>query len=81
MIDPVAKQGKMLKIFKELEISCITIGCSKLAIYFKINLYKFATKYPIRKKSTQSCHFLKNDLKSIKAVCKDKANVLRFEDL
>ena len=61
-----AKQGQIFK---------------KSTIYFKINLYKFVTKYLILKKSMLSFHCFKNNFKLIKTAFKENVNVLRFEDL
>ena len=78
MIAFVAKQGQMLKKFRNTEYFIKNIGLSRLSIYFKIWLYKVLKKFPALKKSTLSSHYGRNNLKLIKNVCKSNANLFSY---
>ena len=43
----------------------------------KIGIVRFLEKYPKIKKSSVSLHFLKNNFKVIKGICKENASELK----
>ena len=47
---------------------------SKATINFKIGIIKFIDDYPKMRKSSMSLHYLKNNLRVIKEVCKEHAS-------
>ena len=76
IINIVAKQGELLKLFKDSDEFFNCVGLSWSNIYFKISLYKFLSKFPLFKNSTLASSYFKNNFKLIKKVC--KANVEIF---
>ena len=71
----VAKQGKMLKRFKDSDEFFDGIGLSRSNIYFKIRLYKFLCKFPALRNSTLKPSYFKNNFKIIKNVCMANADI------
>ena len=70
-------QGLIFKTFKENikftgAVSNLKIG--KATINFKISIIKFLDDYPKMRKSSVSLHFLKNNFKVIKEVCREHAS-------
>lgn len=74
------KQSQLLKWFKESEEFFETAGLSHSNIYFKINLYKLLTKYPVLKKSSLSSHYLKNNFNGTKEVCRENVDLFGRKD-
>ena len=69
-------QGLIFKTFKENikftgAVSNLKIG--KVTINFKTSIVKFLDDYPKVRKSSISLHFLKNNFKIIKEVCREHA--------
>ena len=67
-------QGLIFKKFKENikftgAVSNLKIG--KATINFKIGIIKFLDNYPQMRKSSVSLHFLKNNFRVIKEVCRE----------
>ena len=67
-------QGLIFKKFKENikftgAVSNLKIG--KATINFKIGIIKFLDNYPKMRKSSVSLHFLKNNFRVIKEVCRE----------
>ena len=60
----IAKQGEILKKFKDTQNFFDNVGQSKSTIYFKISLYKFLKKYPLLKTSTLQSIYFKNNFKT-----------------
>ena len=60
----IAKQGEILKIFKDTQNFFDNVGQSKSTIYFKISPYKFLKKYPLLKTSTLQSIYFKNNFKT-----------------
>ena len=60
----IAKQGEILKNFKDTQNFFDNVGQSKSTIYFKISLYKFLKKYPLLKTSTLQSIYFKNNFKT-----------------
>ena len=60
----IAKQGEILKNFKDTQNFFDNVGQSKSTIYFKISLYKFLKKYPLLKRSTLQSIYFKNNFKT-----------------
>ena len=70
-------QGLIFKKFKENirftgAVTNLKIG--KATINFKIGIIKFLDDYPNMRKSSVSLHFLKNDFRVIKEVCREHAS-------
>ena len=70
-------QGLILKKFKENikftgAVSNLKIG--KVTINLKIGIIKFLDDYPKMRKSSVSLHFLKNNFKIIKEVCREHSS-------
>ena len=63
-------QAQMLKKFKGSKVLVKKIGDGRWTIYFKIGLYRFLKKYLALKSSSLLSHWLRNDFKMIKTVCK-----------
>ena len=66
-------QGVIFKRFKENSMftSAVTsLKISKSTINFKIEIVQFIHDYPKMKKSSISLHFLKNNFRIIKEVCR-----------
>ena len=54
IINIVAKQGELLKQFKDSDEFFDSISLSRSNIYFKIRLYKFLCKFPALRNSTHT---------------------------
>ena len=70
-------QGVIFKRFKENSMftSALTnFKISKSIINFKIGIVQFIHDYPKMKKSSISLHFLKNDFRIIKDVCREHSS-------
>ena len=70
-------QGLIFKKFKENSkftgaVTNLKIG--KATINFKIGIIKFIEDYPKMRKSSVSLHFLKNNFRIIKEVCREHAS-------
>ena len=70
-------QGLIFKKFKENirftgAVTNLKIG--KATINFKIGIIKFLDDYPNMRKSSVSLHFLKNNFRVIKEVCREHAS-------
>ena len=63
-------QAQMLKKFKDSKVLVKKIGNGRSTIYFKIGLFYILKKYPALKNSSLLSHWLRNDFKMIKTVCK-----------
>ena len=73
-------QGAIFKRFKENSMfaSAVTnLKRSKSTINFKIGIVEFIHDYPKMKKSSTSLHFLKNNSRIIKEVCRE--NLSEFQ--
>ena len=75
IINIVAKQGELLKRFKDSDEFFDGVGLSRSNIYFKIRLYKFLCKFPALRNSTLTSSYFKNNFKIIKKVCKTNADI------
>ena len=71
----VAKQGQILKKFKDTEEFVENMEQSPSTVYFNIELYKFIKKFPALKNSTLSSNYFKNNFKRINTVCKNHAEL------
>ena len=60
----------MLKKFKDKEGFIENVELSRSVVYFKIGFYKCLKKFPALKNSSSSSHYLRNNFKLIKTVCK-----------
>ena len=70
-------QGIIFKKYKENNkfMSAVTkFKISKTTINFNIGIIKFINDYPKMRKSSISLHFLKNNFRVIKDVCKEYAS-------
>ena len=70
-------QGIIFKKYKEnnrFTSAVAKFKISKATIDFKIGIIKFIDDYPRMKKSSISLHFLKNNFRLIKGVCKEHAS-------
>ena len=70
-------QGIIFKEYKENNKFMSAVAAfkiSKTTINFKIGIIKFIDDYPKMRKSYISLHFLKNNFRVIKDVCKEYAN-------
>ena len=65
------KRGRILKQFKDFEQLFETAVFIKLTVYFKINLYKFISKYPVFGRPTLSSYYFKNNFRLINFVCRE----------
>ena len=70
-------QGIIFKKFKENKkftgaVSNLKIG--EATINFKIGIIKFLDNYPTMRKSSASLHFLKNNFRVIKEVCREHSS-------
>ena len=73
----VYHQGVIFKGFKENSMftSAVTnLKISKSTINFKIGIVQFIHDYPKMKKSSISLHFLKNNFRIIKEVCREHSS-------
>ena len=71
------KQGEKFKKFKTNNkfISAVNaFNISKATINFKIEIVEFISMHPKMEKSCISLHYLKNNFKIIKNVCKENAS-------
>ena len=75
IIHIVGKQEELLKKFKDSNEYFLGVGLNRSNIYFKISLYKFLCKFPLLKNSTLTSSYFNGNFKSIKNVCKTKAEV------
>ena len=69
-----AAEGIIFKKYKENSKFTGAVGkfkISKATINFKIGIIKFIDDYPKMRKSSISLHFLKNNFRVIKDVCKE----------
>ena len=69
-------QGIIFKKYKKNNkfMSAVTdFKISKTTINFKIGIIKFIDDYPKLQKSSVSLHFLKNNFRVIKDICKEYA--------
>ena len=64
----VAKQGHILKKYKDSEQIFEAVDLSKSTVYFKINLCKFIDKYHVLGRVELLSHYFKNTFRIIK-VC------------
>ena len=67
-------QGIIFKKYKEnskFTSAIAKFNISKATINFKIDIIKFIDDYPKMRKSSISLHFLKNNFRVIKDVCKE----------
>ena len=67
-------QGVIFKKFEEnskLTGTVANLKIGKATINFKIGIIKFIDDYPKMRKSSVSLHFLKNNFRIIKEVCKE----------
>ena len=70
-------QGIIFKKYKENNRFTNAVAgfrISKATVYFKIGIIKFIDDYPKMRKSSISLHFLKNNFRLIKEVCKEHAS-------
>ena len=70
-------QGVIFKMFKENSMftSAVTnLKISKSTINFKIGIVQFIHDYPKMKKSSIFLHFLKNNFRIIKEVCREHSS-------
>ena len=70
-------RGVIFKRFKENRMftSAVTdLNISKSTINFKIEIVQFIHDYPKMKKSSISLHFLRNNFKIIKEVCREHSS-------
>ena len=70
-------QGLIFRKFKEnikFAGAVSNLKTSKATINFKIGIIKFLDDYPNMRKSSVSLHFLKNNVKTIKEVCREHAS-------
>ena len=70
IINIVAKQGELLKRFKEDDEFFDCVGLSRSNICFKIRLFKFLCKFPVLKNSTLTPSYFKSNLKQIRKCAK-----------
>ena len=74
-------QGIVLDKFRENNkfMSAVTaFNISKATVNFKIGIIKFIDDYPKMRKSNISLHYLRNNFRVIKEVCKDHASEFIF---
>ena len=70
-------QGIIFKKFKgnsKFTSAVVNLKISKATINFKIGIIQFLHDYPQMRKSSISLHFLKNNFRLIKEVCKEHAS-------
>ena len=70
-------QGIIFKKYKEntkFMSAVIDFNIRKVTVNFKIGIIKFIDEYPKMRKSSISLHFLKNNFRVIKDVCKEYAS-------
>ena len=70
-------QGLIFKKFKEndkLTVAVTNLKIGKATINFKIGIIKFLDDCPKMRKFSVSLHFLKNNFKVIKEVCREHAS-------
>ena len=73
-------QGIIFKKYNEnsrYTSAVVKFKISKATINFKIGIIKFIDDYPKMQKSSISLHFLKNNFRVIKDVCKEYASEFR----
>ena len=80
MIIIVEKRGQLLKGFKESQEFFETVGLSRSTIYFKMNLYKFFSKYPVVKSPTLPPNYFKNTFKMIMKVLQEHVDLFGKKD-
>ena len=61
----MVKQGCILKQFEDFEQLFEIVVFIEPALYFKINLYKLVSKYPVLGRPTLSSHCFKNNFRLI----------------
>ena len=74
-------QSVIFKRFKESSMftSAVTnLKISKSTINFKIGIVQFIHDYPKMKKSSISLHFLKNNFRIIKEVCREHSSEFQY---
>ena len=72
----IYKQGEILKMFKETESFFYNAGQSRSGIYFKIGVYKLLKKTLVSKKLKLPSSYFRNNLKSMKSVCKKISQIV-----
>ena len=75
IINIVAKQGELLKRFKDSDEFFASGGLSRSKIYFKMRLYKFLCKFLALRNSTHTPGYFKNNFKTIKKVCRENVDI------
>ena len=75
IINIVAKQGELLKRFKNSNEFFDGVGLSRSNTHFKIRLYKILCKFPALRNSTLTSCYFKNNFKIIKKVSKANADI------
>ena len=71
-------QGLIFKKFKENSKFMGAVKIGKATINFKVGIIKIIDDYPKMRKSSVSLHFLKNNFRIIKEVCRISIIFLRF---
>ena len=75
IISIVAKQGELLKKFKDSDEFFDSVDQGRSNLYFKRRLYKFLCKFPALRNSTLTPSYFKNNFKIIKKVCQANADI------
>ena len=71
-----SNKAKYLERFKAKDkfINMVNhFGISKFKMVFKVSIVKFLNSHPKMKKSSLSLHFLKNNFKIFKEICRENA--------
>ena len=71
----MVKQGRIFKQFKDCQQHFEVVVLNKSTVYFKMNLYKFISRYPVLGRPTLSSHYSKNNFRLINSICKDDTNL------
>ena len=72
------KQGRIPKQFKDFEKLFEAVDLNESTVYFKINLYKFTSNYPVLGRPILLSHYFKNNLTLTKSVYKENTDLLQM---
>ena len=74
----IQKHEDIVKNTKHFEQLFEVVVLIESTLYFKINLYKFISKYPVLERLTLSSHYSQNDFRLINSVCKEDTDLFQI---
>ena len=74
----IQKHEDIVKNTKHFEQLFEVVVLIESTLYFKINLYKFISKYPVLERLTLSSHYSQNNFRLINSVCKEDTDLFQM---